>query len=81
MRWKAAGSAFTHDAPKPVVRIIAARMAHAGGDYHTFAVSPDGQRLLMYQRVLEDSQATEITSPDPAGAITVLKNWMPKDKR
>jgi dipeptidyl aminopeptidase/acylaminoacyl peptidase len=80
VRWKAAGAAFTHDAPTPVVRVIAIRFAHTGGEYHTYAVSPDGQRLLMYQRVQQDSQTSELTGPDPFAGLSMLKHWMPRAK-
>ena len=78
-QWKSTGGAFVHEPVRPVVRIVASRLEHPGGVYHTYGVSPDGQHLLIFQRMPNTTQAgTEQTGPDPAGALTVLMNWMPK---
>jgi hypothetical protein len=74
--WRARGAAFTRDVPVEVVRINGLNYPHAGGDYHTFGVSLDGQRFLIFQRVLtSDTNANTISDADPIAGITVLMHW------
>jgi Tol biopolymer transport system component len=73
----AAGAAFEPESPKELVRIIAVNIPHSGGDYQTYAVSADGQRILMVQFAGFGSApaAAAATSPDPPLSITVARNW------
>jgi len=71
------GAAFEPESPKEIVRIIAVNVPHSGGDYQTYAVSADGQRILMVQFAGFGSTpaAAAATSPDPPLSITVARNW------
>jgi dipeptidyl aminopeptidase/acylaminoacyl peptidase len=73
----ASGQVFEPESPKDIVRIIAANIPHSGGDYQTYAVSADGQRILMVQwaGLASVPAAAASTSPDPPLSITVAKNW------
>jgi hypothetical protein len=73
----ASGSAFEPESPKEIVRIIALNIPHSGGDYQTYAVSADGQRILMvqYAGTAGAPAAAASTSPDPPLSITVARNW------
>jgi Tol biopolymer transport system component len=73
--WQATGAVFTREAPRPLVRINGLIFPHAGGDYHTFGVSPDGQRFLIFQRVLTDDANPSSSDVDPIAGITVLMHW------
>jgi Tol biopolymer transport system component len=72
--WQAKGAAFTHEAPRMFLRINALNYPHSGGDYHTYAVSPDGQRFLIFQYLLTGG-ATPPSDADPAAGVTVLMHW------
>ena len=72
--WQARGAAFTHEAPRMFLRINALNYPHDGGDYHTYAVSPDGQRFLIFQYLLTGS-TTPPSDADPAAGVTVLMHW------
>jgi Tol biopolymer transport system component len=76
-RWKAVGSTFIPEPPREVVRFFALDLPHEGGDYHTFGLSPDGQRILTFLVVgfAATSVVTPELSPDPAAGLTVLMNW------
>jgi Tol biopolymer transport system component len=73
---KTAGGAVEAASPQEVVRAMAIRFAHGGGDYHTFGVSPDGQHLLVMQRVLTTDAATGLFGPElPTPGLTVAMHW------
>jgi dipeptidyl aminopeptidase/acylaminoacyl peptidase len=69
--------AFEHIDPKPVVQTVGINLAHTGGDYHMYAVAPDGQRLLVVQFVnaLINLSSTGTTGPDPEFGLIVALNW------
>jgi Tol biopolymer transport system component len=74
---KATSGAIEAASPQEVVRNLALRLAHSGGDYHTFAVSPDGQRFLVMQvvqpiGVTSGAFGTELRAP----GLTVAMHWM-----
>mgnify|MGYP001594815973 CR=1 FL=1 len=73
----AAGAAFEPESPKEIVRIIALNYPHSGGDYQTYAVSADGQRILMVQFAGTGNApaAAVAAGPDPPLSITVAMNW------
>jgi Tol biopolymer transport system component len=79
--WQARGAAFTHEAPRTFLRINALNYPHSGGDYHTFAVSPDGQRFLIFQYLLTGETTTPPSDADPAAGVTVLMHWTQTVKR
>ena len=49
-------------------------ISHSGGPYHTYAVSPDGQRFLVFQLSLTAAPALSFP-PDPSTGLTVALNW------
>ena len=72
------GSALEPLDPKEVVATLALDIAHSGGDYHTFSLSPDGERLLIYQLVLNSDPATDggpALSADPPFGLVAALNW------
>ncbi|HEX5106914.1 MAG TPA: protein kinase [Vicinamibacterales bacterium] len=74
----AVGSALEPLDPKEVVATLALDIAHSGGDYHTFSLSPDGERLLIYQLVLNSDPATDggpALSADPPFGLVAALNW------
>ena len=69
------GASFEHAAPKPLVNMRAINFAHAGGDYHTYAVSPDGQRFLYFQFVVPVVAAAQAAGPDHPSGLMIAMNW------
>jgi len=68
---QASGSTFEAGAPKALFESGYVDLAHVGaggGNYHTYAVSPDGQRFLIPRSVA----ATQDTATTP---IMVVLNW------
>jgi Tol biopolymer transport system component len=71
-----AGSTLEHAAPKAVLNMRAMAISHSGGDYHTYDVSPDGQRFLYFQAVLSTSSPTpQAAGPDHQLGLIVAMNW------
>lgn len=66
---KSSGSAFEAGAPKELFDSGFVGAAHSGGPYHTYAVSPDGQRFLIPRSASNDQQTT-------AAPIVVVLNWL-----
>ena len=74
---KATGSSIEAGSPKEVVRLLALRFPHPGGDYHTYDVSADGQRFLTFQRVVtSNSVGTQIAPEVPIQGLTVAMHWI-----
>jgi hypothetical protein len=48
---------------------------HAGVDYHTYAVSPDGLRFLYYQFVVPVVAAAQSSGLDYPNGLVVAINW------
>jgi Tol biopolymer transport system component len=71
------GAAFENGDPKPLVQTVALNIAHSGGDYQMYDISPDGQRLLILQFVntLINPTAVSTTGPDPEFGLIVALNW------
>ena len=79
---KISGDAIEAASPQEVVRVMAIRLPHNGGDYHTYGVSPDGQRLLVMQRILTaDTGAGQLGTELPTPGLTVAMNWTAALKR
>ena len=79
---KAIGGSIEASTPKEAIRLLALRYPHPGSDYHTYGVSPDGQRFLTYQRVLTAASATAQIVPEvPIPGLTVAMHWIDKIKR
>jgi Tol biopolymer transport system component len=68
----AAGGTFEHSAPVAVLNTMALNIPH-GGDYHTFAISPDAQRFLYFQFVVPTGAAASQSGPDhPSGLMVAV---------
>ncbi|MGQ0736987.1 MAG: protein kinase domain-containing protein [Acidobacteriota bacterium] len=68
------GSIFEPDPPRPLMTVAAVNVAHSGGDYFPYAVSPDGQRFLILQFVTPTTVAGGQLGPDMYSALTVALN-------
>jgi len=67
---KSAGSAFETGTPQELFEPAYVNLPHgSGGPYHTYAVSPDGQRFLIPRPPSNDQQTT-------ATPIVVVLNWL-----
>jgi eukaryotic-like serine/threonine-protein kinase len=74
---KALGSSIEVGTPQEIIRVLAQRSAHPGADYHTYDVSADGQRFLVFQRVITSGAAsTQILPEVPVPGLTVAMNWV-----
>ncbi len=69
------GATFEPVTPKGIVGIPALSIPHSGGDYSTYAVSADGQRILMLQYAQTGGAATTSVGPDPPSHLTVALHW------
>jgi hypothetical protein len=71
------GAAFEASAPKAIVRTVGLNLPHSGGDYHTYDVSPDGQRFLVLEffNQLAAQTTTGSSSPDPPFGLVAALNW------
>jgi eukaryotic-like serine/threonine-protein kinase len=69
------GTAFVSGAPYEVIVLRALGFPHPGGDYHTYAVAPDGQSFLYLQLMVTGQVASAATSPDPTSGLMVAMNW------
>ncbi len=70
------GSTLEHATPNEIVRMMALNLPHTGGDYQTYAISADGQRILYPQLVPMGGAATPAgRGPDPAIGFIVARNW------
>jgi Tol biopolymer transport system component len=79
VRAGASGSTFQLETAREVLRLPIVNPAHAGGAYHVYDVSPDGQRVLLFQMALPvNSPATTTTAqfePDPFNGLVIAVNW------
>ena len=72
---KSSGTAFEASAPKELFDTVYINLGHpGGGPYHTYAVSPDGQRFLIPRARSTDQQTT-------ATPIVVVFNWLEELKQ
>lgn len=70
-----AGTSFEHAAPKTILNMRALNFSHAGIDYHTYAISPDGQRFLYYQFVVPAAATAQASGVDHPSGLVIAKNW------
>ncbi|MBK5295307.1 MAG: serine/threonine-protein kinase [Acidobacteriia bacterium] len=72
----AKGDTLEHGSPVEIVRMMALNFPHNGGDYQTYAISADGQRIL-YPQVMPISNTAGPTGrgPDPALGFIVAMHW------
>lgn len=77
------GGTFEHAAPKPILNMRAIGFPHTGGDYHTYAVSPDGQRFLYFQFVVPSAAAAtaQTATPDHPSGLMIATNWAASMKK
>ena len=71
----AAGSTFEAGVPHELFDSGYVNLTHSGGNWHTYAVSPDGQRFLI-PRPVANLQGDAMAAP-----ITVILNWTAALKR
>lgn len=69
-----AGASFEHGAPKAILNLRVLNFPHAGVDYHTYAVSPDGQRFLYYQFVVPAAPSQASGLDHPSGLV-IATHW------
>jgi Tol biopolymer transport system component len=73
----AEGASLVPGPPAEVVIFPALNLTHSGGAYHTYAVSPDGQRFLIAQFAPPTTGAgTGQVGPDTFGGLTIATNWV-----
>lgn len=75
------GGVFEPGSPREVMIFPALNVPHSGGDYHTYAVSPDGQRFLILQFVLPASTVGGPIGPDTPSGLTIALNWADRLKK
>ena len=66
---------FEPDSPREVLIFPALAVAHSGGDYHPYAVAPDGQRFLVLQFIVPTTVVSGQIGPDGYSGLTVAMNW------
>jgi dipeptidyl aminopeptidase/acylaminoacyl peptidase len=71
----ASGATFEPGRPRDVLIFPVLNLAHSGGDYHAYSVSPDGQRFLYLQYVNAPTASVGQFGPDPPGGLTIALNW------
>lgn len=73
----ARGESLESGNPKQFVRIPALNFPHDGGDYHTYDLSKDAQRILMVQLVTNSGggSGSEGLGPDATAGMIVARNW------
>jgi hypothetical protein len=75
------GETLEPGSPKEIVVFPLINLPHSGGDYHGYAVSADGQRILVNQVSLTSLLKLVTTGPaatvgpDPGANLTVALNW------
>jgi len=79
----ATGGSLVTTTPREVIRTIALRIPHPGGDYHTYDVWADGQKFLVPQHVVDNSAptATQVLPDHPSPGLMVAINWMQRLKK
>ena len=66
---------FEPGSPREALVFPAVNLPHTGGDYSTYAVSHDGERLLVLQYVQPGAAASGQIGPDTYSGLTVALNW------
>jgi Tol biopolymer transport system component len=63
--------------PRDILQFPTLNMPHSGGLYSTYAVSPDGERILVAQFVPSVGASTDSQiGPDTPSGLTVALNWV-----
>ena len=70
-----AGASFEHAAPRPVVNMRALNYPHAGVDYHTYAVSPDGRGSSTTNSSSRSCAAAQSSGLDHPSGLMIATNW------
>ncbi len=70
-----AGSSFEHAAPRAFVNHRVLNYLHSGVEYHTYAISPDGLRLLYFQFVVPTAAVAPAVGLDHPSGLVVAMNW------
>jgi len=70
---------FVYEPPQPVVGFRAFNLAHAGGPYSLYDVTPDPKRLLVFQRFIPEAapaaSSATVATADPNFGLMVAKGW------
>jgi Tol biopolymer transport system component len=70
------GASLEHSIPADIVIFTLLNLAHSGGPYQMYAVSPDGQRFLIAQYSAPASGAgISQIGPDTFSGLTIALNW------
>jgi Tol biopolymer transport system component len=72
---RVSGTTLEPGPPAAVMNFRAMKLQHAGGDYSTYAVSPDGQRFLILQWVPPAAGAAGQVGPDVPSGLTIVMQW------
>jgi Tol biopolymer transport system component len=78
------GDRFVHEPPVPVITFNQFNLAHAGGDYPTYAVGPKGELLVfIWAQVAPGGGAVtpDSVTPDVTDGLTIARNWEAALKR
>jgi Tol biopolymer transport system component len=71
------GPAFEAVDPKEIIRTALLNLPHSGGDYHSYSVSPDGERFLIVQYVAQlPTSTTTLAGADPFFGLVAVRNWV-----
>ena len=73
----ASGTTFEPGKPQQVLIFPVLNVSHSGGDYHPYAVSPDGERFLIPQFAVttDAGGGSAQLGPDQLSGLTVAVNW------
>ena len=70
------GGAFEPGKPQQLLVFPMINVAHSGGDYFFYDVSPDGERLLVAQFITSTAgSAGQLLGADMLSGLTVAMNW------
>jgi Tol biopolymer transport system component len=73
------GAAFVPGPPEAVLQFRVLSFPHPGSDYHSYAVSPDGQEFLYFQLMQgAATPAAPATGPDVPAGLMMAMHWKPK---
>jgi dipeptidyl aminopeptidase/acylaminoacyl peptidase len=61
--------------PQGIVRTALMNILHSGGDYHSYTVSPDGQRFLIVQYAAPVAPVVATQGVDPPFGLVAVRNW------
>ena len=74
---KAVGATLERDSPKEVLIFTVLNFPDSGGSYHTYSVSPDGEKFLYFQFVPSAALSAGVTAvtPDHPSGLIIAVNW------